>query len=82
MQPHHSHERSYPVRILQRAFMSTLAYSFLHKSLFGDQATVARLRAAGAATGTPSYAARGLPRWVAPTLAAVALAAAVARERR
>ena len=75
----------------QRAFMSVLAWSFLHKALTEPAALRAALaqrsntdggRRPVRSTVRAVLEAKGLPRWVAPTAGAVALAMLVIRARR
>jgi hypothetical protein len=75
----------------QRAYMSTLAYSFLKKALFPAEGKYNALTPALDALRGPSAPAaaldggsapRGLPKWMAPFLAAVGFAALAVRERR
>ena len=75
----------------QRAFMSVIAWSFLHKALTEPKAFSAALaqrtnrdggRRPVRSTVRAIMEAKGLPWWAAPTIGAVALAALVVRERR
>ena len=68
----------------QRAYMSTLAYTFLRRALFPtadgryNALTAALTRLRG---GDGGSAPRGLPRWAAPACAAAAVAALAVAER-
>ena len=74
----------------QRAFMSTLMYSFLHKAL-AERTLGAALAARPPQDGGRRVIAnvfhrvssvRGLPKWMAPALSAIALAALTLLQRR
>ena len=65
----------------QRAFMKTLEYTFLERTLRDGTDPTAAVAEEARRGGAGGSAARGLPRWAAPAAVALGIAALAAAER-